>query len=547
MSKQMGLTIVLNLLGGLALFLYGMNMMSNNLEAAAGNRMKDILEKLTANRFLGVLVGAVITAIIQSSSATTVMVVGFVNAGLMSLNQAVWLIMGANIGTTITGQLVALDIGMYAPLLAFIGVAVIMFVKNKKAQHIGGIVAGLGVLFIGMGMMSDAMSPLRDMPGFVSLMTRFSNPLLGILAGAVFTALIQSSSASVGILQALAMSGVIGLDSGIYVLFGQNIGTCITAVLASIGTSANAKRATAIHLMFNVLGTCIFVLITMVTPFVEIMVGTSPDNVAAQIANTHTVFNITTTVLLLPFGTYLAKLATKLIPEKKLEGADLDEWFDDVVSSQRALGVASMVISELQSELNEMYVLAYRNVRAGFECLENGCEGGIDEIAEVEDRIDVMNRSLSRKISKVFTLDLNAEDAAKVKRMYKITTNIERIGDHAINLAEYAKTIKEKGFAFSQDAMEEIHTMKNSILEAMDRMVNVDEDAMMVILGEEVVFEQNIDDLTDQYRQNQMDRMRDHVCNPETSIFYSEILTDYERIGDHLLNIAEEYSGKRVK
>jgi len=543
----MGVSIVFNLLGGLALFLYGMNMMSNNLEAAAGNRMKDILEKLTANRFLGVLVGAVITAIIQSSSATTVMVVGFVNAGIMSLNQAVWLIMGANIGTTITGQLVALDIGLYAPILAFIGVAAIMFIKNKKAQNLGGIIAGLGVLFIGMGMMSDAMKPLRDMPQFVNLMTQFSNPLLGILAGAGFTALIQSSSASVGILQALAMSGVIGLDSAIYVLFGQNIGTCITAVLASIGTSSNAKRATAIHLMFNVLGTIIFLVIATVTPFVELMISTSPDNVASQIANTHTVFNITTTVLLIPFGTYLAKLATKLIPEKKLGGADLDEWFDDVVSSQRALGVASMVISELQSELNEMFELAYRNVRAGFECLENGCEGGIDEISAVEDQIDVMNRSLSRKISKVFTLDLNAEDATRVKRMYKITTNIERIGDHAINLAEYAQTIKEKGFAFSEEALKEIHTMKTSTAEAMEKLLNIDDEEALQILGEEVILEQNIDDLTDEYRQNQMNRMRDHVCNPETSIFYSEILTDYERIGDHLLNIAEEYSGKRVK
>ncbi|MEG0688558.1 MAG: Na/Pi symporter, partial [Hungatella sp.] len=244
----MSIALCLELLGGLALFLYGMQMMSTNLEAAAGNRMKDILERLTANRFLGVMVGAAITAIIQSSSATTVMVVGFVNAGLMNLNQAVWLIMGANIGTTITGQLIALDVGFYAPLIAFAGVVMVLFIKNKKIQNIGGIIAGLGVLFIGMGMMSNAMLPLRDSQTFVNLMTKFSNPLLGILAGAAFTAVIQSSSASVGILQALAMSGLIGLDGAVFVLFGQNIGTCITAVLAAIGTSRNAKRTTIIHL-----------------------------------------------------------------------------------------------------------------------------------------------------------------------------------------------------------------------------------------------------------------------------------------------------------
>lgn len=240
-GEIMGFELLLGLLGGLALFLYGMQMMSTNLEAAAGNKMKQILERLTSNRFLGVLVGAVITALIQSSSATTVMVVGFVNSGLMTLNQAVWVIMGANIGTTITGQLIALDVGALAPLIAFVGVAILVFVKNKKIQHIAGIVAGIGVLFIGMDMMSSAMSPLREEPQFVEMMTKFSNPLLGILVGAGFTALIQSSSASVGILQALAMSGVIDLHSAVFVLFGQNIGTCITAVLASIGTTRNAS------------------------------------------------------------------------------------------------------------------------------------------------------------------------------------------------------------------------------------------------------------------------------------------------------------------
>ena len=297
----MGVELLLGLLGGLALFLYGMQMMSNNLEAAAGNKMKQILEKLTTNRFMGILVGAGITALIQSSSATTVMTVGFVNSGLMSLNQAVWIIMGANIGTTITGQLIALDVGALAPLIAFIGVVLVVFVKNKKLQHIGGIVAGVGVIFIGMGMMSDAMLPLRDEPEFIQLMTSFKNPLLGVMAGALFTAVIQSSAASIGILQALAVSGVIGLHSAVFVLFGQNIGTCITAVLASVGTNRNAKRTTAIHLMFNVVGTVIFVVLCMVTPFVDWMIATNPANPAAQIANVHTIFNIAPTVFHHPF------------------------------------------------------------------------------------------------------------------------------------------------------------------------------------------------------------------------------------------------------
>ena len=272
----MDITNILGLLGGLALFLHGMQMMSSGLEAAAGNRMKGILEKLTANRLLGILVGAVITAVIQSSSATTVMVVGFVNSGMMTLRQAVWIIMGANIGTTITGQLIALDVGVLAPLFAFIGVAMMVFLKKPQSHHFGSIIGGLGVLFIGMDMMSASMAPLREMPGFVSLMTTFSNPVIGILAGALFTAVIQSSSASVGILQALANSGVIGLPSAVYVLFGQNIGTCITAVLASIGTSRNAKRATIIHLMFNVIGTILFTVLCILTPLVGVVHGENP-------------------------------------------------------------------------------------------------------------------------------------------------------------------------------------------------------------------------------------------------------------------------------
>ena len=311
----MGAKEFASLLGGLALFLYGMNMMSQGMEAAAGNKMKQILERLTTNRYLGVLVGAVITAIIQSSSATTVMVVGFVNSGMMTLRQAVGVIMGANIGTTITGQLIALDAGAIAPFIAFLGVVMVVFLKQPKVRNIGGILAGLGVLFIGMEMMSTAMMPLRDSKAFIDMMTKFSNPLLGILAGAIFTALIQSSSASVGILQALATSGAISFSGAVYVLFGQNIGTCITAVLASIGTGRNAKRTTIIHLSFNIIGTAVFTILCMLTPLTSWVGGFTPANPAAQIANMHTLFNIVTTILLLPAGNLLAKLAEKILPD----------------------------------------------------------------------------------------------------------------------------------------------------------------------------------------------------------------------------------------
>ena len=539
----MGVELILGLLGGLALFLYGMQMMSMNLEAVAGNRMKQILERLTANRFLGVLVGAGITAIIQSSSATTVMVVGFVNSGLMTLNQAIWIIMGANIGTTITGQLIALDIGALAPLIAFVGVVPIVFFKNKKAQHIGGIIAGIGVLFIGMGMMSDSMMPLRDSEGFVRFMTQFSNPVLGILAGAAFTAVIQSSSASVGILQALAKSGVVTLDSAVYVLFGQNIGTCITAVLASIGTTRNAKRTTIIHLSFNIIGTIVFVGVCQFLPFVKWMTELAPGDPVAQIANVHTIFNITTTVLLLPFGTQLARLATWILPDGKAPAKDADKWFEDLMASKHHLGVSTIAISQIQEEIREMVKTAGENVRASFKTLEEGMEeeGGISAISEREEEIDLTNVRLSQKISKILVLDQTPKDVDTLNQMYTVLGNVERIGDHAMNLAEYAVSIQEKNLSFSAAASQEIRTMEEVCGEAVELLEKAAEGSSVFSLAEAAALEQKMDDITEEFRKNQIARMRKGGCSVETSILYSEMLTDFERIGDHMLNIAQAY------
>ena len=539
----MGVELLLGLLGGLALFLYGMQMMSNNLEAAAGNKMKQILEKLTTNRFMGILVGAGITALIQSSSATTVMTVGFVNSGLMSLNQAVWIIMGANIGTTITGQLIALDVGALAPLIAFIGVVLVVFVKNKKLQHVGGIVAGVGVIFIGMGMMSDAMLPLRDEPEFIQLMTSFKNPLLGVMAGALFTAVIQSSAASIGILQALAVSGVISLHSAVFVLFGQNIGTCITAVLASVGTNRNAKRTTAIHLMFNVVGTLIFIILCMVTPFVDWMIATNPANPAAQIANVHTIFNIATTVILFPFGPMLVNIAKKILPDTQVKHVmDADQWFEGLMASKHHLGVSTIAISQIHEEIRDMLAMASTNVSESFKAMEQGPgEDGIQEIADREEEIDLSNVRLSKKISKVLVLDQTPQDIEALNKMYSILGNIERIGDHAMNLAEYAQTIQEKNLNFSDYAKNEFKVMDESCALGMELLRKAAAGDSDFTLEKIQAIEQKIDDITDNFRQNQIDRMREGHCNVESSILYSEMLTDYERIGDHMLNIGEAY------
>ena len=541
----MDITNILSLLGGLALFLYGMQMMSGGLEAAAGNKMKQILERLTANRFLGVVVGALITAVIQSSSATTVMVVGFVNSGMMTLSQAVWIIMGANIGTTITGQLIALDVGMMAPLFAFAGVAMVVFLKNPKSHHYGEIIAGLGVLFIGMGMMSDAMKPLREVPEFVNLMTSFSNPVIGIGVGAIFTAVIQSSSASVGILQSLASNGLIALGDAVFVLFGQNIGTCITAVLAAIGTSKNAKRTTLIHLSFNMIGTTIFTIACLLLPLAALVENFTPGNVPAQIANMHTLFNIVTTLLLLPFGHYLAKLAEKIMPDSaediaKEEGI-LSFGNDEFMRNNLQLGFSAVYLKQLAEEIGKMLNLAKENVDLCFEAVIHKDAKATAEADEREETIDLMNKELGRYISKILMHDKTGNDIEAIEEYFRVIGNIERIGDHAVNIGGYVYVMEKNGVSFSEGAIAELRKMQEICDTAMKLLTEMG-DEPTEWLSKIAALEQQMDDMTVNYRYNHIERMKQGLCSELGCILFSELLTDFERMGDHILNIAQSYT-----
>ncbi len=535
----MGITEVLALFGGLALFLYGMQMMSDGLEDAAGNKMKKILEKLTANRFLGVLAGAGITAAIQSSSATTVMVVGFVNTKLMTLKQAVWIIMGANIGTTITGQLIALDVGAVAPLIAFVGVAMVVFLKREKLHHIGKILGGLGMLFIGMGMMSDSMVPLRESEVFISLMTKFSNPLLGILSGALFTAVIQSSSASVGILQALAVAGLINFNAAIFVLFGQNIGTCITAVLASIGTNRSAKRTTIIHLCFNLIGTAIFTTACLFLPIADWVTSLAPDNMSQQIANMHTIFNITTTLLLLPFGSYLAKLAERILPDKPEDSlTGLTALGEEFRRGNISFGLTAVHTDVLIQEIKRMLTLAGENLNNAYKAILEGNLKAVEKVAKNEEKIDILNKELSQYISKILVHNNDGKNISDIEQCFLITGNAERIGDHAMNIAGYAKAISEANIAFSEEAMGQILKMKDICASALEKAMSPQEDKN-AWLKEVEDFEQEIDDMTEIYRNEHLSRIKEGKCSQEACILFSELLTDFERIGDHILNIAQ--------
>lgn len=537
----MKLTNLFSMLGGLALFLYGMNMMSNGLEMAAGDKMKTILEKLTSNRILGVLVGALVTAIIQSSSATTVMVVGFVNSGLMSLTSAVWVIMGANIGTTITGQLIAIDITAIAPLIAFIGVAMIVFFKSQKLDAIGGVIGGLGILFIGMETMSSAMVPLRTTPEFVGLISKFQNPFIGILVGALFTALIQSSSASVGILQALAKSGVMTLSSSIYVLFGQNIGTCITSVLASIGTSKNAKRTTVIHLSFNIIGTVLFVTISMLFPFADLVQSLTPSNVAAQIANVHTIFNVTTTLLLLPIGTRLVKLACRILPDSEEDQQDMQLKYLDfsIFDNDYHIGTSAIANTQLFNETQHMLNVANHNVKRAFELLDHYDEEKYIRLQKDEEYINYLNQQVINFTTAVISHEFQAESSQSIVLFLKLSSDLERIGDHAMNIAARAQKLAKDDTHFSEDALKEIGIMESLCNNILDELIIMDYDEFKYIVDKVDVMEDNIDKTQHQFAVNQLIRLKEKKCTTENSVIYTKILTDFERIGDHGLNIAE--------
>lgn len=530
----MDFSYILGLLGGLSLFLYGMHMMSEGLEQTAGDRLQSILEKLTKNRFLAILVGALITAVIQSSSATTVMVIGFVSAGLMPLKKAVWVIMGANIGTTITGQLIALDIGMIAPLFAISGTVMVTFMKNKKVNHIGEVIAGLGILFIGMNFMGDAMKPLQNNETFIQLMTTFSNPLYGIIAGAIFTAVIQSSSASIGILQTLASQGLISLQSSSFVLFGQNIGTCITASLASLSGNRNAKRAALIHLLFNVTGTAIFVAVCLYSPFISMVGSWTPGNAMAQIANVHTIFNVVTTLVLLPFGNKLADISLKLLPLKDEEVKPADVFVQEI-----PIGASILAVNQMKVYLNEMFVRSQESFASIGNTFLQGAKSNRDLIKRNEDYINALNYQISEFMKKLSRLDLQDDDQQQCNIMFKLSLDIERISDHIMNLLDYGIMLNKKEIVFQNPIKEELQKLQNNIDYCFQSLQKGDFYQSKESLAYISNLEQEMDDMCHDYRENQITRLTTDASDSRTTVIYSDLLTNMERISDHMKNLAQ--------
>ncbi|MBU3804684.1 MAG: Na/Pi cotransporter family protein [Candidatus Cellulosilyticum pullistercoris] len=542
---------VLTMLGGLALFLYGMHTMGEGLSKISGGRLEKILEKLTSNPFKAVALGAIVTAVIQSSSATTVMVVGFVNSGIMKLSQAIGIIMGANIGTTITSWILSLSgiessnffikllkPSSFAPILALIGVAFIMFSKKEKKKDIGMILVGFGILMVGMDTMSGAVKPLADVPAFTNLFVMFSNPILGMLAGALLTAIIQSSSASVGILQALCATGSVSYASAFPIIMGQNIGTCVTAIISSVGASKNARRAALVHLYFNVIGTIVFMVgFYAINAFVHFSFMESVAG-AAGIALIHTIFNVIATLILLPFTKGLEKLAYLTIREDEVEKKLMAEADDFQVLDVRFLDSPSFAIAQCKSLTVKMAELSKMALFKAIELLSEYDENKAAEVENLESRVDRYEDEIGSYLIKLSRKNILEKDSHTLSMLLHLIGDFERISDHAVNIMEAAKEMHDKGVTFSSMAEEELKVFSRAVRDIINISIQVfeDEDKELAVAVEPL--EEVIDHLNEKLKKRHIERLREGVCTIELGFIFSDIKTNYERVADHCSNIA---------
>ena len=545
---------ILSMIGGLALFLYGMDAMGAGLSKLSGGRMERLLEKLTSKRIMAVLLGAGVTAVIQSSSATTVMVVGFVNSGIMKLNQAVGIIMGANIGTTITSWLLSLTgiqgssfvlqmlkPSSFSPILAVIGVGLIMFTKNEKKKDIGSIFIGFAILMYGMEAMSGAVAPLADNEKFTGILTMFSNPLLGLLAGTILTAVIQSSSASVGILQALCATGAVNFSTAPPIIMGQNIGTCITAIISSIGTSKNAKRTAAVHLFFNITGTIIFMVVfytlNVFIHFQFLNTAASP----AGIAVIHSLFNIGATILLFPFANLLEKMAIFVIPDKESEMEEMEEEKinpDLARLDERFLDKPGFAMEECRSVAINMARKSQKAMNLAIDLLGEYSDKTADRVEKLENQIDQYEDALGTYLVKLSGRELSIKDSRVLSVLLHCIGDFERISDHAVNIRDAAVEMHKKDLKFSEKAKQELRVFSNAIRDILDRAVMAFETGDVELAKEVEPLEQVVDALNKEEKQRHINRLRTGTCTIELGFILSDISTNFERAADHCSNIA---------
>lgn len=531
------MSIVISLMGGLGLFLYGMNLMGEGLQKSAGTKLKAIIKLLTSNILMGVLVGTGVTAVIQSSSATTVMVVGFVNAGIMSLKQAIGVIMGANIGTTVTAQLVSFNLNGMAPAALGIGIVLYLFGKNPKIKHVSEILIGFGMLFTGMEFMKDAVEPLRDYKGFTDMLVSFGQyPFLGLLLGFGITAIVQSSSASMGMLVALAAEGLIPLNAALPILYGQNIGTCVTSLLSSIGANKNAKRAAVIHLIFNVLGTALF-LIFLNKPVVSLVTGMDPGNVARQIANTHTLFNIISVIILLPFNKFIIELAMKIIPDKAEDEEDVKtvKYIDD-----KMLEIPSIALINTIKETLRMGKKSKESLDASISAILEKSDEYVAKVFVKEETINDLQKIILNyllKLSKTAALDEDSREA--VDNLFNTVNDIERIGDHAKNIAELSQIMIDGDLEFSEQGKNQLEEIYNYVISAYTSALEAFKNDDINMAYKVFRIEEKVDMMEKTCRASHMYRLNNNLCSIDNGVVFLDIITALERVSDHAVNIAK--------
>lgn len=546
---------VLTMLGGLAMFLYGMETMGDGLAKMAGSRLEKILERLTSSTLRGVLLGLGVTAVIQSSSATTVMVVGFVNSGIMKLSQTVGIIMGANVGTTVTSWILSLASiegsniflqllkpSSFSPVLAVIGIGLKMFSKESKHKDIADILLGFAILMFGMETMSDAVKPLRDVPEFTNLLLKFSNPVLGMLVGALITAVIQSSSASVGILQALCMTGSVPFATAVPIIMGQNIGTCVTALISGIGASKNAKRASFVHLYFNVIGTLLFMIVFYAIHFIHPFAFLDRAATAGGIAAIHSAFNITATIVLLPFGNLLVKLAALTVRDKELTAQgrteEEEEKSEIPMLDSRFLDTPAFAIEQCRNATVQMAEISKKALLLSMGLLDTYKEETAAEVVHLENMVDAYEDQLGSYLVKLSSRELTMHDSNTLSLLLHCIGDYERISDHAVNIQEAAKEMYEKKISFSKKALSEIRVFSKALTDIAAMAVDAFEHENMEEAKSIEPMEEVIDDLNTELKQRHIERLRRGKCTIELGFILSDLLTDYERIADHCSNIA---------
>lgn len=536
--------MIIPFVGGLALFIYGMSIMAQGLEKAAGSKMKSILEALTQNKLMGIALGALVTAIVQSSSATTVMVVGFVNAGLMNLVQAMSVIMGANIGTTVTGWLVSssewakmFSPSTIAPLAVMVGVILMMSGKSVRRKEIASIVIGFGVLFIGIDTMSAAVAPLKESESFRSLfVTLGTNPLLGIFAGAFVTAIIQSSSASQGILLSLAASGLVPFNAAVYIIMGQNIGTCVTALLSGIGATKTAKCVGYMHLMFNITGAVVFSILAILY-FTLINPAMGSDIISqTQISAIHTAFNIGTTIMVLPLGSVIIKIAMKINHVENVERTDESQL---VHLDKRMLETPGLAVEGAKLETIRLGRIAFENFQSAIEALLDKNHDKIEEVKQREKVVDNVCDSISEYLIKLCTLQISERDYQTVTTLLNTISDIERVGDHAENIAELAEEMEIDQYGFSEKAQDELRRMAKTVMASYQNSLHALETEDITSALKTAVLEEQVDAMEKELRASHIERLSNAECNVNSGIHFLEMLGNLERISDHAMNIAQ--------